>query len=67
VDLRAGLDTVVSKRKIISPHRESNSDHPIVQPVASGYTDWDISASDIIIIDQLLLRDVTLLFATFLI
>jgi hypothetical protein len=38
---RASLDTV-SKRKIPSPHRESNSDHPIVQPVASRYTDWPI-------------------------
>jgi hypothetical protein len=35
---RAGLD-MVSKRKIPSPRRESNSDHPIVQPVASRYTD----------------------------
>jgi hypothetical protein len=35
----AGLDTV-SKRKIPSPRRESNPDHPIVQPVASRYTDW---------------------------
>jgi hypothetical protein len=32
VDARTGLDTV-SKRKIPSPHRESNLDHPIVQPV----------------------------------
>jgi hypothetical protein len=31
VGLSAGLDTV-SKRKISSPHRESNPDHPIVQP-----------------------------------
>jgi hypothetical protein len=29
----ADLDTV-SKRKIPSPHRGSNPDHPIVQPVA---------------------------------
>jgi hypothetical protein len=34
---RAGLDTV-SKRKIPSSRRESNTDHPIFQPVASqGY------------------------------
>jgi hypothetical protein len=31
---------MVSKRKIPNPHRESNPDHPIVQPVASHYTDW---------------------------
>jgi hypothetical protein len=35
---RAGLDTV-SKRKIPSSHRDSNIDHPIVQPVVSRYTD----------------------------
>jgi hypothetical protein len=29
---------MVSKRKILSPRRESNPDHPIVQPVASRYT-----------------------------
>jgi hypothetical protein len=33
VDPRAGLDTV-AKRKIPSPPRESNPDHPVVQPVA---------------------------------
>jgi hypothetical protein len=38
---RAGLDAV-SKRKIHSPRRESKPDHPIVQPVASRYTDWAI-------------------------
>jgi hypothetical protein len=32
------LDAVV-KRKIPSSGRESNLDHPIVQPVASRYTD----------------------------
>jgi hypothetical protein len=32
---RAVLDTVV-KREIPSPQRESNSDHPIVQPIASS-------------------------------
>jgi hypothetical protein len=36
-------DTVV-KRKIPSPHRESNSRTPIVQPVAQRYTDWAITA-----------------------
>jgi hypothetical protein len=39
----AGLDTVV-KRKIPSPHRESNPRIPIVQPVAQLYTDWAITA-----------------------
>jgi hypothetical protein len=38
VDPTVGLDTVV-KRKIPSPRRESNPDHPIVQPVASRYID----------------------------
>jgi hypothetical protein len=33
---RAGLHTV-SKRKFPSPRRESNPDHPIVQPVVSRY------------------------------
>jgi hypothetical protein len=32
----AGMDTMV-KRKIPSPCRESNYDHPIVQPVAYRY------------------------------
>jgi hypothetical protein len=36
---KTGLDTVL-KRKIPNPRRESNPDHPIVQPVASRYTDW---------------------------
>jgi hypothetical protein len=35
---RAGLETV-SKRKILSPRREWNPDHPIIQPVAQPYTD----------------------------
>jgi hypothetical protein len=35
---RAVLDEVV-KRKIPSPHRESNPRTPIVQPVAQRYTD----------------------------
>jgi hypothetical protein len=26
----------------LAPRRESNFDHPIVQPVASRYTDWAI-------------------------
>jgi hypothetical protein len=43
VGLRAGLDTV-SKRRIPSPRRESNPDHPIFHPVASRYTDWAIPA-----------------------
>jgi len=34
---RAVLDAVV-KRKIPSPHRESNLRTPIVQPVAQRYT-----------------------------
>jgi hypothetical protein len=41
---RAGLDAV-SKRKIPSLRRESNPYHPIVQPVASRYTNWVIPAS----------------------
>jgi hypothetical protein len=36
---RDGLDAV-ARRKIPSPRRESNPCHPIVQPVASRYTDW---------------------------
>jgi hypothetical protein len=35
---RAGLEAV-SKRKIPSPCWEYKPDHPIVQPVASRYTD----------------------------
>jgi hypothetical protein len=35
---------MVSKRQISSPRRESNTDHPIIQPVASRYTDWAIAA-----------------------
>jgi hypothetical protein len=38
MDLRAGLDAVVN-RKIPSPRREPNPDHPIVQPVASRYAE----------------------------
>jgi hypothetical protein len=38
VGLRAVLDAVV-KRKIPSPHRESNPRTPIVQPVAQRCTD----------------------------
>jgi hypothetical protein len=40
---RAVLDAVV-KRKIPSPHRESNTRTQIVQPVAQRYTDWAITA-----------------------
>jgi hypothetical protein len=40
---RACLDTV-SMRKIPSPRRDVNPDHPIVQPVVSRYTDWAITA-----------------------
>jgi hypothetical protein len=40
---RTVLDVVV-KRKIPSPHRESNPRTPIVQPVAQCYTDWAITA-----------------------
>jgi hypothetical protein len=39
---RALLDVVV-KRKISGPRQESNPRTPIVQPVASRYTDWDIT------------------------
>jgi hypothetical protein len=35
---RTGMD-MVSKREIPSSSRESNPDHPIVQPVASRYAD----------------------------
>jgi hypothetical protein len=38
MDTRAVLDAVV-KRKLPSPHRESNPITPIVQPVAQRYTD----------------------------
>jgi hypothetical protein len=43
VGSRAGLDAV-AKRKIPSPSRNSNSDHPIFQPVVTRYTDWAVSA-----------------------
>jgi hypothetical protein len=43
---RAGLDAV-SKRKILSPRRKSNLDHPNVQPVASRYTDCAIQAHNV--------------------
>jgi hypothetical protein len=43
---RAGLD-IVSKSKIPSPRRESNTDHAIVQPVASRYTCGSSSAHNI--------------------
>jgi hypothetical protein len=43
VGFRAGLDAE-SKRKIPNPRRDSNPDHPIVQPVVSRYTDWAIPA-----------------------
>jgi hypothetical protein len=36
---RAVLNAVV-KRKIPSPHRESNPRTPIIQPVTQCYTDW---------------------------
>jgi hypothetical protein len=38
VGTRAVLDAVV-KRKISSPHRESNPKNLIIQPVAQRYTD----------------------------
>jgi hypothetical protein len=41
---RTGLD-MVSKWKIPNPRRESKPDHPIVQPVASRYTDWRLYES----------------------
>jgi hypothetical protein len=41
VSPRASLDTV-EKRKIPSPRRESSPRTPIVQAVASSYTDYDI-------------------------
>jgi hypothetical protein len=37
---RFGLD-VVLKGKIPSPSRESNPDHPILQPLASRHTDYN--------------------------
>jgi hypothetical protein len=40
---RAILDMVV-KRKISSPHQESNPRTPIIQPVAQHYTDQAITA-----------------------
>jgi hypothetical protein len=40
---RTGMDTV-SKRKIPSPCRDLNPDHPIVQPIVSRYTDCAILA-----------------------
>jgi hypothetical protein len=43
VGTRAVLDALV-KRKIPSPHPESNPRTPIVQPVAQRYTDWAITA-----------------------
>jgi hypothetical protein len=43
VGLRAVLDAVV-KRKIPSPHQESNPRTPIFQPVAQPYIDWAITA-----------------------
>jgi hypothetical protein len=45
---RAILNAVV-KRKIPSPHRESNPRTPIVQPVAQGYTDWGITVPNSVI------------------
>jgi hypothetical protein len=45
VDPRAGLHML--KRKLPPPLQESNPDDPIVQPVASRYTDWIIPAHDI--------------------
>jgi hypothetical protein len=36
---RGGIDTV-EKRKIPIPHQESNPRTPIIQPIASHYTDW---------------------------
>jgi hypothetical protein len=49
VGLRAVLDTAL-KRKTPSPRRESNPDHPIVQPVASRYTDWAIPALTVFLV-----------------
>jgi hypothetical protein len=43
VGTRAVLDAVV-KRKIPSPHRESNPRTPIIQPVAQRHTDGAITA-----------------------
>jgi hypothetical protein len=39
VGSRAGLDIEV-RGKILCPRRESNLDHPVIQPVARYYTDW---------------------------
>jgi hypothetical protein len=42
VDPRAGLDNV--RRENFCPHRDSNSDASVVQPVASPYTERAIPA-----------------------
>jgi hypothetical protein len=42
---RVSLDAV-NRRKIPSPSRESNPGTPIVQPVASRYTDWATQGSE---------------------
>jgi len=44
---RAGLDTVV-KREIPSSRRESKPKTPIVQPVASRFTDRAITALSVL-------------------
>jgi hypothetical protein len=46
---RTVLDAVM-KRKIPSPRRESKPRTPIVQPVAQRYTDWAITAPNLIIL-----------------
>jgi hypothetical protein len=46
VDPRAGLDHM-EKWKFL-PHRDSYSRPPIVQPVASRYTDWAIPAHQVL-------------------
>jgi hypothetical protein len=47
VGTRTVLDVVV-KRKIPSPHRESNPRTPIIQPIAQRYTDSAITALQIV-------------------
>jgi hypothetical protein len=44
---RSGND---GERKIPSPRRDSNPDHPIIQPVASYYNDWPIPALTLMVL-----------------
>jgi hypothetical protein len=40
---RVDLD-IVSKRKIPTPCRELNPNHPIIQPTVGRYTNWAVPA-----------------------